>query len=195
MARPRPKKILRGTREFNQWYDVGPYFLDEGTYRASFPSGHTASAITLIGLAYVLIYCSSDNRWRAVGRIMMVAVIGFTMAMATARVMTAAHWPTDVVFSVFGGWLIIHLLFFYVYKFTPVNGRYSVGKRKWRTAPPFRGIRVCWYLSWICLSCVAIVLGMKHYHYDRWPWLALFTVPALVMLIYSSKKLIEQKRG
>jgi len=193
MARPRPKKILRGTREFNQWYEVGPYFLDEGRYRASFPSGHTASAITLIGLAYILIYCCSDRRWRTGGRILMGAVICFTMAMATARVMTTAHWPTDVVFSVFGGWLIIHLLFFYFYNFTPACDRYSPGKTGWYTAPPFRGISICWYLSWICLSLVAIVLGMKHYFNDRWPWLILACLPAIALLIYSSKRLVEQR--
>ena len=123
----------------------------------------------------------------------MAAVVCFTMAMAIARVMTAAHWPTDVVFSIFGGWLVIHLLFFYFYKFTPACDSHSPGTTGWYTAPPFRGFSICWYLSWICLSCVAIVLGMKHYFNDRWPWLILVCLPAVGLLIYCSKKLVEHR--
>lgn len=193
MARPRPKKILRGTRDFYQWFDVGPYFLDEGTYRASFPSGHTASAITLVGLAYVLIYTGASARWRTFGRILMGAALCFAMAMAAARVMTAAHWPTDVIFSIFGGWLIIHLLFFYGYGFVPADGRFPIRSSELRTAPPFRGLRVCWYLSWICLSGVAMVLGFRHYFNDRWPWLILICIPALPLFSYCLHKIAQEK--
>jgi len=195
MARPRPKKILRGTRDFYQWYDVGPYFLDEGTYRASFPSGHTASAITLIGLAYVLVYTGTNSRWRTCGKIIMVAVLCFSAAMACARVMSTAHWPTDVTFSIFGGWLIIHLLFFYGYHFPATAGGHLVGSVGVDNAPPFRGLRICWHLSWICLSVVAIVLGFRHYFHDRWPWLIVVCLPALPLLIYSFRKLSEEKPG
>ena len=193
MARPRPTKILRGTRDFYQWYDVGPYFLDEGGYRASFPSGHTASAITLIGLAYVLIYTSSSDRWRTRGKIIMAATLCFTIAMAAARTMTAAHWPTDVIFSIFGGWLIIHLLFFYGYQFSPVNDRYLLKTLGSGSAPPFRGLRICWYLSWICLSGVAMILGLRHYFHDRWPWLILVCIPALPLFLYCFRKVYQEK--
>ncbi len=118
MARPRPKKYFWGTRPFNEWWEVGPYFLDEGTYRASFPSGHTASAITLLGLVYVLWFSFEDRRHRRFGTMLFLFTIVFVLAMATARIMTRAHWPTDVTFSIFGGWILIHVLFFYGLKVT-----------------------------------------------------------------------------
>lgn len=121
MARPRPKKFFWGARPFNEWWEVGPYFLDEGTYRASFPSGHTASAITLMGLAYVLVYSCGDRRIRRTGRFVFVLTLLFATVMAVARVMTRAHWPTDVVFSIFAGWALIHILFFYGLRVAPAE--------------------------------------------------------------------------
>jgi len=189
MARPRPKKIFWGTRPFNEWYEIGPYFLDEGAYRASFPSGHTASAISLISLAYVMIYTGSDNRVRMCGKILLFLVLGFAITMAVARVMTAAHWPTDVTFSIFGGWLLIHILFFYGFKFKDQKDGNLGNKLEYYQSPPFRGIRLCWYLSVFCLSLVGIILGMRHFYYDRWPWLILLSVASAVFLVYSMRKI------
>jgi membrane-associated phospholipid phosphatase len=192
MARPRPKKIFWGTRPFNEWYEVGPYFLDEGAYRASFPSGHTASAICLISLAYVLMYTGANNRVRMWGKILLFLVLGFAITMAVARVMTAAHWPTDVTFSIFGGWLLIHILFFYGFKFTDLKDG-NLGQRiEYYQSPPFRGIRLCWYLSVFCLSLVGIILGVRHFYYDRWPWLILLSVASAVLLFYSMRKISKE---
>ena len=140
MARPRPKKILRGTRDFYEWFEFGPYFLDEGLYRASFPSGHTASAISLIGLAYVLVYSSIGRRWRVAGLFVFGGVVLFALLMATARVMTTAHWPSDVIFSLFGGWLLIHLLFFGYYYPLQLRTAHAVPETIETAAPPLSGI-------------------------------------------------------
>ena len=190
MARPRPKKILRGTREFYHWYETGPYFLDEGMYRASFPSGHTASAITLIGLAYLLLYGTDSKKWNARGKIIVVMVLLFTAMMAAARVMTTAHWPTDVIFSIFGGWLIIHVLFFHVYQMGSSHSK-TVTRSAAIGAPPFRGILICGYLSLLCLSVVIMVIGLRHYLHSRWPWMILLSLPAIALAGYASRKVIQ----
>ena len=192
MARPRPKKVFWGTRPFNEWFEMGPYFLDEGPYRASFPSGHTASAISLIGLAYVLIFSFSDNRHRRSGLIVLGGVLVFVSAMAVARVMTRAHWPTDVSFSIFGGWLLIHILFFYGLRVAGFQDAQADPGGELCPPPPFRGIRICWYLALFCLALVAVVIGLKHFVHGRWPWLALFSLAALPLLFYAAWKAFEQ---
>ena len=188
MARPRPKKYFWGTRPFNEWWEVGPYFLDEGTYRASFPSGHTASAITLMGLVYVLSFSLHDKRYRRLGAALFLFTIAFGLTMAVARIMTRAHWPTDVTFSIFGGWALIHLLFFYGIKVTggDQSGAYRLAELS--PPPPFRGIRICWYLSLFCLALVGLFLGLKHFLHERWPWLIIFSIASVPLLVYAALK-------
>jgi membrane-associated phospholipid phosphatase len=183
MARPRPKKILWGTREFSEWYEVGPYFLDEGTYRASFPSGHTASAITLIGVAYLLLFTSRRPGSRTLGMAAMLGALGFAAAMGVARVMTVAHWPTDVVFSIFAGWLLIHILFFYGFNLGNLGSNGEL-----YPPPPFRAVAICWYLSLVGLGLVGAVLGYRHFSNDRWPWLILLTVGSVPLICYGGWK-------
>ncbi|MGI9537412.1 MAG: phosphatase PAP2 family protein [Desulfocapsaceae bacterium] len=188
MARPRPKKYFWGTRPFYEWWEVGPYFLDEGTYRASFPSGHTASAITLMGLVYVLYFGLYGKRYRRLGVALFLFTIAFALTMATARIMTRAHWPTDVTFSIFGGWALIHLLFFYGIKVDGGGECGAYGLDELSPPPPFRGIRICWYLSLFCLALVGLFLGFKHFLHDRWPWLIVFSILSMPLMIYAAVK-------
>ena len=188
MARPRPKKYFWGTRPFYEWWEVGPYFLDEGTYRASFPSGHTASAITLMGLVYVLWFSFQDTRQRRLGTIVFLFTLVFVLAMATARIMTRAHWPTDVTFSIFGGWALIHLLFFYGLRVAGGSAALACGSAELSPPPPFRGIRICWYLSLFCIALVGLFLGGKHFLHERWPWMIVFSFASLPLLIYAVVK-------
>jgi membrane-associated phospholipid phosphatase len=188
MARPRPKKYFWGTRPFYEWWEVGPYFLDEGTYRASFPSGHTASAITLMGLVYVLWFSFEKSGQRRLGTALFLFTAVFVLAMAIARVMTRAHWPTDVTFSIFGGWLLIHLLFFYGLRVSGGGAGLASGLTELTPPPPFRGIRICWYLSLFCLAIVGLFLGLKHFLHDRWPWLIVCSIASLPLLFYAAVK-------
>ena len=190
MARPRPKKIFWGTRPFSEWYEVGPYFLDEGTYRASFSSGHTASAICLMGLVYVF-FSFSGKQYRRSGILLTVAVLIFASAMALARVMTRAHWPTDVLFSIFGGLVLIHVLFFYGLRMTTGMTSYSEPSAEYCPPAPFRGLLICWYATLFCLALVGIFLGLKHFIHDRWPWLMVISICSVPLLIYSAKKIFE----
>ena len=188
MARPRPKKFFWGARPFFEWWEVGPYFLDEGTYRASFPSGHTAAAITLMGLAYVLLFSCSDRRVRRTGRLVLAFTLLFAAVMAVARVMTRAHWPTDVIFSIFAGWALIHILFFYGLRVAPAGRSLGTVLGTTDPPPPFRAVRLCWYLSLFCLALRGVVIGFRHFLNDRWPWLIAVAVAALPLLVYSALK-------
>jgi len=188
MARPRPKKYFWGTRPFYEWWEVGPYFLDEGTYRASFPSGHTASAIALMGLVYVLWFSFERSRQRWFGTALFLFTMAFALAMAAARIMSRAHWPTDVTFSIFGGWLLIHLLFFYGLRVSGGSAGLAGGSTELTPPPPFRGIRICWYLILFCLAFVGLFIGVKHFLHDRWPWLIVCSIGSLPLLFYAALK-------
>lgn len=189
MARPRPKRVLFGGEPFSDWYQFGPYFLDGGLYRGSFPSGHAALAVTLLGLAYVFIYTVPERRERRGGVLLLLAALLIAVAMAVARVMSLAHWPTDVMFSFFAGWLLIHCLFFYGFRVVAwQNSSYSY-RGQVQHPPPWRAFRICWYLSLLCLALAAMVLGVRHFLYDRWQWLLLCSVAALPLFGYALKKI------
>jgi membrane-associated phospholipid phosphatase len=190
MARPRPKKYFWGTRPFYEWWEVGPYFLDEGSYRASFPSGHTASVITLMALVYVLLFSFGDRPRRRSGGMLLLFTLAFAAVMAVARVMTRAHWPTDVTFSIFGGWVLIHILFFYGLRVA--SGGAAAAPAEFCPPPPFRAIRLCWYLTLFSLSLAGLFIGLRHVLNDRWPWLGLAALASLPLLVYSVVKSREE---
>jgi hypothetical protein len=102
--------------------------------------------------------------------------------------MTRAHWPTDVTFSIFGGWLLIHLLFFYGLRVSGGSAGLAGGSTEFTPPPPFRGIRICWYLSLFCLAVVGLFLGLKHFLHDRWPWLIAWSIASLPLLFYAAVK-------
>ncbi|MEE4313230.1 MAG: phosphatase PAP2 family protein [Desulfofustis sp.] len=192
MARPRPKRILFGGEPFSNWYEFGPYFLDHGLYRASFPSGHAALAITLIGLAYVVIYSGSWYRRPARGSLLLLSILVFAAAMATARIMSIAHWPTDVAFSLFGGWLLIHCLFFYGLRVASLQGDSYRYRGQTDIPPAWRAFRLCWYLSLLCLAFVMVVLGLRHFFFDHWPWLILFSFVAVPLFAHAWRRVCRE---
>jgi undecaprenyl-diphosphatase len=68
----------------------------------SFPSGHVLEALTIFGIIAIRIY-RSDRTPRAVAALVVLAVIVDVALVAFARVALSAHYPSDVVASVFGG--------------------------------------------------------------------------------------------
>jgi membrane-associated phospholipid phosphatase len=192
MARPRPKHILFGGEPFSNWYEFGPYFLDQGLYRASFPSGHAALAITLIGLAYVVIYSGSWQKRPTRGTLLLLTILLFAAAMATARIMSIAHWPTDVAFSLFGGWLLIHCLFFYGLRVASVHGDSYRYRGQTDIPPAWRAFRLCWYLSLLCVAVATMVLGVRHFFSDRLPWLVLCSLGAVPLFAHAWRRVCRE---
>ncbi|MBE0582748.1 MAG: phosphatase PAP2 family protein [Desulfofustis sp.] len=188
MARPRPKRVLFGGESFSNWYEFGPYFLDQGLYRASFPSGHVALAITLIGLAYVITYSGPQQIRPKRGALLLLSILLFAAAMATARIMSIAHWPTDVAFSLFGGWLLIHCLFFCGFQVVVYQGGFYRYRGQFDYPVPWRAFRLCWYLSLGCLATGVMVLGVRHFIFDHWPWLVLLSIAALPVFVYAVRR-------
>ena len=56
-------------------------------------------------------------------RLLIAAAATVAVAVGVSRVFLGAHWPTDVVFSIFGGWLLIGLLGFGLILASAFKGR------------------------------------------------------------------------
>lgn len=72
-----------------------------GTAAGSFPSGHVIQAIIVFGLLVPALYLVTGRR--ATFRITTGLLVVMVAAVSLSRVVLGAHWPTDVVASVFVG--------------------------------------------------------------------------------------------
>ncbi len=101
IARPRPHELTIEQTLSSTWYGLQNRSF-HGWGRGSFPSGHTANAISLMAYCYALEFLKYRRLARALG----LCVILFAGVMAVSRVMAGAHWPTDTLMAIALGWLI-----------------------------------------------------------------------------------------
>jgi len=86
---PRPASIL----PLDQFHVVGRAFLN-----GSFPSGHTTTAFTFVGV--IILWLSASWRSRlAIPLLLYAGLIGLS------RIAVGAHWPLDVLGGIVAGWL------------------------------------------------------------------------------------------
>ena len=90
-GRPRPVNIGLDGAGFAPFYVFSPGFGD-----FSFPSGHVAVAMIL--MPCVVLLWRARERWAALGVALFTAV--WAGAVACGRVVSGAHFPTDVVLSI-----------------------------------------------------------------------------------------------
>ncbi|MBF0443928.1 MAG: phosphatase PAP2 family protein, partial [Oligoflexales bacterium] len=67
MGRARPGDILGSGKPFSPWYVFGPYLPFRDHFSGSFPSGHTATMLCLIAIAYVVYNHNGSGKWKAWG--------------------------------------------------------------------------------------------------------------------------------
>ncbi len=103
VARPRPYELGLGGTLSSSWAGW-PKGALHGWGHGSFPSGHTANVMTMMGFSYGLHALGHRRLAYGLG-ILVLILVGI---MATSRVMIGAHWPTDTLAAASMGWSMAH---------------------------------------------------------------------------------------
>jgi membrane-associated phospholipid phosphatase len=194
MGRARPYLVIRKGIPYTNWFEFGPLHISDGPFFGSMPSGHTATAILLITLAYIL---AADRTHlpgvRIAGWIWGLISIIFAISMAVGRSMTLHHWLTDGIGIILIDWIAVHLIFFSVLKvpqqmtYFRTHGYLPEPLRYWE-------LRLLWRLLVIVLAVMAGIIGIKAIVFQKGPMLILMLIPALVVGYIMTKNLMATYR-
>lgn len=161
MGRARPVEVLSWKKlDFSAWYEFGPHFVDQGIYRGAFPSGHTAAAFVVMGLAYVLAMDPfASRRMRAGGLAVGLFALLLAVAMVLGAGMAERHWVSDGVGSVVLLWPVVHVIYFWVL-------RVPQQRQAWATLghnplPAYWELRFCGWGLWVLVCGLAVALGLR----------------------------------
>ena len=161
MGRARPALVLKDKFPFSDWFVFGPHFITEGTYRGSFPSGHTAQAFMLVGIAYILTTAvSQSGRSRIAGWLWGGVSICYAALMGISRCMTLSHWFSDVLGAFGLAWILMHATYFWMlnipeqHRYYKKYGRHPEGPLVWE-------LRLCAHLLGMVLGGMVSMLGIR----------------------------------
>lgn len=161
LGRARPELVILHGLPFSHWFTFGPHFVTQGIYRGSFPSGHAAQTFILMAAAYSLAGDPLFSRpIKAAGWGLGAVAIIFSLAMGAGRMMTMSHWLTDVIGSIGFGWLLIHLLYFWILR-VPDQRRFMQQNDRMPDLPAVWEIRLCVWFFLITLGLMACGIGYR----------------------------------
>ncbi len=163
LGRARPYMVDgTGRIPFTEWYEVGPLFFVGKWSAGSFPSGHTASIVLLLGVAYVILFRFGRETRRPLAYLIGTTILCFSVAMALARVISFQHWLSDTFASIFLGWLMIHISYFWIL-FIPQQERVMVGMMGYPDLPKFWEFRLFGWLLLVAIGITASVFGYRFF--------------------------------
>jgi len=183
VGRARPDSVFRKEMAFSQWYQSGSHFFTHGSFTGSFPSGHTATASITIIFAYFLMAAVESGKARWIGRVSLFLAVSLTVLMGIARMMSASHWLTDVVFTLFSQWALIHLVFFRLLN-VPKQREYFQRNGIPKNRPLFFELRICLLLLLLCPGLWAFFTGLRSLQFEGWSWRIVLTPAGLGWSIY-----------
>jgi membrane-associated phospholipid phosphatase len=161
MGRARPALVIKDTIPFSDWFVFGPHFITEGTYRGSFPSGHTAQAFVLVSIAYILAAgVPHSGKIRLIGWVWGGVSICYGALMAISRCMTLSHWFSDVLGAFGMSWILMHVIYFWMLNI-PEQTRYYKKYGRHPEGPQVWELRLCAHLFGMALGGMAAMLGIR----------------------------------
>lgn len=186
VGRARPWDVFYSNIPYSEWYELGPLFITQGKFSGSFPSGHTAIASLIITLVYITLDTKRNSKLFS-GLLLAFSLV-FAGGMGISRMMSASHWATDVIFTVFASWAIIHTIFYWGLK-VPTQNDYFRKHKKHYTYKRFFELQICLYMSSLCLGVWAISTGIRSVYMSDWSWLMILSPLGFVTIIFSWEKL------
>ena len=193
IGRARPKYVIEKGMAYSEWYGFGPYFVADGPFRGSFPSGHTGTVILLMVLAYILFFNTKSLWLKFFGIISALLTLSSAMLMLLARSMSFAHWISDSVMSIVSGWLIVHLLYFWILKI-PKQREYLQKNEQPMPLPFFFAIRLCLTIFPVILGVMAVIIGLRALYLQNCPWLATMVPVGVFLVIFFLRLCIKLNR-
>ncbi len=192
MGRARPSLVMRAVLPFSDWFEFGPHFITEGTYRGSLPSGHTAQVFTLMTLAYVLVLAAPKFKYQhTVGWLWGAFSLGYTFLMGVSRCMKLSHWVSDVVFSLGISWILMHLIYYNLLR-VPEQENYFRKYNQFPRLPAVWELRLCLIMLMIVLSAMSLILGIRSFFLGTaWPLQVLLSVVGICGLSYFGTRFNE----
>jgi hypothetical protein len=194
IGRSRPGQVLSGMFAYSDWFEFGSLFITQGTYRGSCPSGHTAIAFILVIPAFLVVADRAYSVAIRTGGLLWGAVaLAYCGLMAASRSMTLSHWVGDCVFSVVGGFLLLHVLYFYIFR-VPLQMEHYRRHGAHPRAPMHWDCRLSLLLVPIALGALCIGFAIRSVGEQAVPWLAFLALPGIAAVLVFGRLAIRYRR-
>lgn len=189
VGRARPSDVMEGAATYTEWFEMGSYFIAEGTYRGSLPSGHTSTVFFLMTITYIL----TGNRYnqifvRLIGLFWGATTFLYCLCMAVSRSMALCHWIGDCLLSIWLGWVIIHIVYFWVLRI-PLQIQYHRLNGTHPQTPYLWEFRLCLLLLLLTLGCVAMAFGIRSIFLSSLPWISMLVLPGYITIGISIRRI------
>ena len=161
IGRARPDSVLNDRMPFSNWYEMGPFFLGDGSFSGSFPSGHTAQSFIPMALAICLVaFPDQTKRLRGTGYLLGGVALVYSMTMAVGRCMNASHWLSDVCASILLSGLFYYLMYYYLFN-VPQQATFYLNHGAHAPLPVAWEMRICGLIICVVSGVVASVTGLR----------------------------------
>lgn len=187
-GRARPNQVFRKHLTFTEWYEPGVQFLTDGNFASSFPSGHTATVLMFLMVAYLLTGDRGlSQRWHQAGWLAAAFTFLNCLAMTLASTMAGRHWISDCVGSIALGWPLMHLWYFNILNI-PFQADYLRAHGRLPPLPRHWELRLTGSIV-LCIFAVSLtVISLREGLYYRPSWLSLMVFPLSILAVYSYRR-------